>query len=171
MDLRDAILGRRSIRAFLDAPLPAETFDAIKEAMLWAPSAGNLQARRFLLVRNPGVKKALGAATAQPRCFEMAPLVVVGCSDRRIERRYGARGKDLYAIQDVAASVQNLLLTAFSLGLGAVWIGAFREDLVREALSLEAWYRPVALVPIGLPAETPAPPTHVPEEQAFALVD
>lgn len=171
MELRDAIRGRRSIRAFLDAPLPEGALDALKEAMLWAPSAGNLQARRFVLVRNPDLRKALGAATGQPRCFELAPLVVVGCSDRRIERRYGARGKDLYAVQDVAASVQNLLLTAYSLGLGAVWIGAFREDLVRDALSLEAWYRPVALVPVGVPAETPAPPEHVSEEQAFAIVD
>jgi nitroreductase len=170
MELRDTILGRRSIRAFRNEPIPEGAVARMKEALLWAPSAGNLQARRFFFVTSTKVRKALGAASYQKGIFVAAPLVVVGCADHRIEKHYRSRGRDLYAPQDVAASVQNLLLTVHSLGLGAVWIGAFREEAVTKALGLPAHLRPVAMVPVGVPAESPAPPSHIPDSEAFVDV-
>ena len=90
----------------------------------------------------------------------------MGCADHRIRNRYRERGITLYAPQDVAASVQNLLLTVHALGLGAVWIGAFREERASEALGLPAHLRPVAIVPVGVPDEDPEPPKHLPMDQA-----
>ncbi len=167
MDLRETILGRRSVRDFRDEPLPEGAAGALKEAILWAPSAGNLQARRFWFVTNPGIRRALGACSGQGKVFEAAPLVVVGAADLRIRKTYRSRGTDLYALQDVAAAVQNLLLTAHALGLGAVWIGAFREECVSRVLDLPPHHRPVAMVPVGVPARLPPPPPRVSPDRAF----
>ena len=158
MDLREAILRRRSIRVFADRPVGVDVVEALKEAALWAPSAGNLQARAFWFVTKAETRKALGACSYQEEIFTSAPLVVVACTDDSIMEEYGERGRDLYAIQDVAASVQSLLLTAHAHGLGSVWIGAFEPDGVREVLSLPAGLEPVAMVPLGTPAEAPAAP-------------
>ncbi len=85
-----------------------------------------------------------------------APLAVVCCADLTIARHYGARGKSLYCLQDVAASIQNMMLVAYSLGLGTVWVGAFDEREVSGILGLPDHIRPVAIVPVGYPDERPS---------------
>lgn len=167
MELRDAILGRRSVRSFRNGPIPEGAIGAMKESILWAPSAGNIQARRFYFVTDPDLITALGGTTYQSKIFTHAPLVIAGCADHRIVTKYKERGRDLYAPQDVAASVQNLLLTVHGLGLGAVWIGAFREEQASSVLDLPDHLRPVALVPVGRPAKIPDPPKHLPASRAF----
>ena len=167
MELREAILGRRSIRAFREGEVPADALAAMKEAILWAPSAGNLQARSFTLVTDPAVRQALGACSFQPEIFTGASLVVVASTDARIREKYGEKAVELFAVQDVAAAVQNLLLTVHAYGLGAVWIAAFDPAKVRATLSLEASLGPVALVPIGWPAEAPEAPERFPAERVF----
>ena len=66
------------------------------------------------------------------------------------------RGKSLFCLQDTAAAIQNILLTAYSLGLGSCWIGAFKEDEIRQIINAPKEMRPVALIPIGYPNEAPA---------------
>lgn len=167
MDLREAILRRRSIRAFTDRPVDVDAVEALKEAVLWAPSAGNLQSRLFLFVTHEHTRRLLGAASYQAAIFEAAPLVVVGCADAAIVDEYGDRGRERYAVQDVAAAVQNLLLTAHAHGLGAVWIGAFEPDPVRAALELPERLEPIAMIPVGTAAEAPSPPEHKPPRELF----
>lgn len=171
MDLREAILRRRSIRAYTDRPVDVDALEALKEAVLWAPSAGNLQSRYFCFVTHLGTREKLGRASFQPEIFASAPLVVVGCTDAAIVEEYGERGRTLFAVQDVAAAVQNLLLTAHAHDLGSVWIGAFDPDAVRTALDLPPELEPVAMVPVGTPAESPAPPEHKPPRDLFRDVN
>lgn len=99
-----------------------------------------------------------------------APLVVVACLDRNISKMYGERGEHLYAIQDTAASVMNLMLTAHELGLGSVWIGGFEEDAVAEAIQLPQNERPVALIPVGYPARTPAVKERMTKDEAVRFI-
>lgn len=167
MDLREAILRRRSIRVFRDKPVDVDAVEALKEAVLWAPSAGNLQARLFLFVTDGATREALGDCSYQKEIFASAPLVVVGCTDDAIMEEYGERGRDLYAVQDVAAAVQNLLLTAHAHGLGAVWIGAFEPGRVRRVLDLGPGLEPVAMVPVGTPAEAPSAPERKAPKDVF----
>lgn len=167
MDLREAILRRRSIRVFRDKPVDVDAVEALKEAVLWAPSAGNLQSRFFLFVHDRDTREALGSCSYQQEIFESAPLVVVGCADDAIMDRYGERGRDLYALQDVAAAVQNLLLTAHAHGLGSVWVGAFEPGRVRRVLGLRPGLEPVAMVPLGVPAESPSAPERKPPKDVF----
>lgn len=167
MDVLTAIKGRRSIRSFTTAPIEDEKVGALKDALIWAPSAGNLQSRHFYFVRNNTVKARLSTAAFGQDFIEDVPLVVVGCVDLNIGRRYSERGLDLYCIQDVACSVQNMLLLAHSLGLAGVWVGAFVEDEVFEILKPPKHLRPVVIVPIGYPAEDPAPPPRVTRANAI----
>jgi nitroreductase len=73
-------------------------------------------------------------------------------------------------IQDAAASVQNLLLVAHARGLGAVWVGSFDEERVRSLLDIPDAMRPVALVPVGWPAEKPSPRSRVPRDHEVKIV-
>ncbi len=149
------IRNRHSIRAFKDIPLPDHIIQKIEEALILAPSAGNLQARKFFFVTDNKKKSEIARAALQQTFVASAPLVVVGCTDSIIRYRYGARGTALYAIQDVAISLSFAMLVAHEEGLGTVWIGAFDEIEVSNILKLPEHLRPVAIMPIGYPDEEP----------------
>lgn len=167
MEVLQAVKKRRSIRRFQNKNIPDELIPHLEDSLLWAPSAGNLQSRRFYFVYRGDVKEKLVKAAYDQDFISQAPLVVVCCSDLRIELHYGTRGTSLYSLQDVAASVQNLMLVAQSLSLGTVWVGAFREGQVHTILDLPHYLRPVALIPVGYPDEDPSPPGRIERDQAI----
>jgi len=159
MEIMEAIRKRRSIRSFADRPIPPKILEELKDALIWAPSAGNLQSRLFYFIFNRQKKQALAEAAFHQVFIAGAPLVVGACIDLEIEQSYGKRGQDLYAIQDVSASIQNLLLVAHTRGLGTCWIGAFNEEEAARVIGLPREYRIISLVPVGYSAEDPpAPP-------------
>lgn len=170
MEILGVIRQRRSVRQFEKKPLPPQVLETLIDALRWAPSAGNLQSRRFYFIANEELKAQLARAAMDQDFIAQAPLAVVACADHRIAWRYGERGVRLYCLMDVAASVQNLLLTAQAQGLGSCWVGAFDENEVRKLLKLPAFLRPVTVVPIGFPAEQPEPPPRVPKEEAVVFV-
>jgi len=156
MELEEAINGRRSIRAFKRQDVPEETVKKLIDAASHAPSAGNIQPWEFVIARKPDTKKKLVQAAYQV-FIEEAPVVIVVCADEnRAARGYGTRGETLYCIQDTAAAIQNILLTAYSLGLGTCWIGAFNEDEAKKTLRTPNGIRPVAIIPVGYPDKTPS---------------
>jgi len=158
MDVLEAIKGRRSIRAFKNTEIPEETIMKLIDSARWAPSAGNIQPWEFVIVRKPENKKKLAEAALNQSFIEEAPVVIAVCADEASSSRsYGLRGKTLYCLQDTAAAIQNIHLAAYSLGLGTCWIGAFREEKAREALNVPSALRPIAIIPIGYPAESPQP--------------
>jgi nitroreductase len=163
MDLMEAIKGRRSIRKFKAKTVPEEVIMQIIEAATYAPSAGNIQPWRFIIAKNPVLKKNLARAAFNQSLIEEAPIVVIVCADEnQIEPRYGTRGKSLYCLQDTAAATQNILLFAHALGLGTCWIGAFDEELAKRAVNAPEGVRPVAMVPIGYPDVVPRTRTRKP---------
>ncbi|MEM2099209.1 MAG: nitroreductase family protein [Candidatus Bathyarchaeia archaeon] len=165
MELAEAIRNRRSIRAFKEKDIDEETVVKLIEAASWAPSAGNLQPWHFIIVRTSTVKSKL-AQSASQSFIEKAPVVIVVCADeKRAKLGYGLRGETLYCIQDTAAATQNILLTAYSLGLGACWVGAFNEEAAKKAINAPKEIRPVAIIPVGYPAEQPAPRSRKPISQ------
>jgi nitroreductase len=157
MELSESIKGRRSIRAFKKQDVPEETVELLIDAARWAPSAGNIQPWAFVIARNPAVKRKLAQAALNQAFVEEAPVVIVVCADEeRASMGYGHRGRTLYCIQDTAAATQNIHLTAYSLGLGTCWVGAFNEDEARKAVNAPEGVRPVAIVPVGYPDEVPS---------------
>ena len=157
MDVLEAIKGRRSIRAFKSQAVSTEIVERLIDAARWAPSAGNIQPWEFIIVRNPEIKRNLAKAALNQSFIEEAPVVIVVCADEiRSSQGYGVRGKTLYCIQDTAAATQNIHLAAYSLGLGTCWVGAFNEEEARKILGVPQGVRPVAIIPVGYPAEKPS---------------
>jgi nitroreductase len=151
MELFDVIAKRRSIRAFKKTELPQATIEKLIEAARWAPSAGNVQPWEFVVASLQKIKQELAMAAYGQKDLEEASIVIVVCADeKRAAESYGARGKTLYCIQDTAAAIQNILLTAYSLGLGS-----FKEDDVKLVIGAPKEMRPIALIPIGYPNESP----------------
>ncbi len=170
MDVIRAIRERRSIRRFKRRGIEPEKIEVLKDALIWAPSAGNLQSRRFYFVYNQQIKDRLTSSALGQGFISEAPLVVVACADLRIYHYYRERGTELYCIQDVACSVENLMLAAYALGLGTVWVGAFEEDQVSKILGLDDHLRPLAIVPVGYPDEKPLPPHRVSHSEAIVEI-
>lgn len=156
MDVFEAIKNRRSIRTYRQMVLPQTAIDELVEAAVAAPSAGNSQPWAFVVVENEQTREALSKAAYGQKSLSEASAVFVVCADEKAaEDAYGPRGKTLYCYQDTAAAVENLLLAATALGFGTCWIGAFREEEVRKIVNCPPNMRPVALVPVGYPAESP----------------
>lgn len=157
---------RRSIRSFEKKDISEEIIKKLIDTLIWAPSAGNLQSRKFYFVRDEKTRRDIATAALNQNFIAEAPLVVVGCTDRRIENRYGDRGVHLYSIQDVACSIMNMMLAAWENGLGSVWVGAFRESDVFEILDMPRNLRPVAIIPVGYPLRIPSAPPRVSAKEA-----
>jgi len=171
MDILRAVKERRSIRDFQRKDIPADLVSALLEALIWAPSAGNLQSRKFYVVKNEQIKKMLARAALNQYFITEAPLVIVGCADNRISHKYGARGVDLYSIQDVALSIMGMMLVAHEHGLGSTWVGAFQESEVVKILRCPRHLRPVAIVPVGYPSRIPSPPPRVSIKEAVEVIE
>jgi len=152
VDVEECIATRRSIRSFKADPVDDEIIEVALRLANQAPSAGNLQARDFVIVRSAHTRKLLSEAAQNQDFVRTAPVVVVCCANLQRIASYGKRGTTLYCLQDVAAAIENMMLYLNSRGLGTVWVGAFDEGKVREIMALPEHARPVALVPIGYPA-------------------
>jgi len=159
LDVFEAIKKRRSVRAYADEKVSEEDVGRLIEAARLAPSAGNIQPWEFVIVKDMETKRKLSEAALNQTFIQKAPLVIVVCADlNRVSRGYSSRGKKLYSIQDTAAATQNILLAAQELGLATCWVGAFREKEVAKAVKAPRNLRPVAVVPVGHPAERPVAP-------------
>lgn len=154
----DLLESRRSIRRFRPDPVPKSMLDAIVSAAISGPSAGNLQAFRVVVVQDAASRMRLRNAALGQEWVGMAPVVLVFCADGPASaRKYGARGESLYAVQDATIACTLAWLKAVDLGLSGVWVGAFDEAQVAQILDLPRGVRPVAILPIGYPDETPTP--------------
>jgi nitroreductase len=147
------IRNRRTIRKFKSNPIDDEMIQVILEAGRWAPSFSNLQPWRFIVIKDQSTKNALDKAARESVLhlgINEAPVVILVCVDRRID--------PLHAIEAGAAATQNMTLAAYSLGLGAGWIGIWgteAEASIQKIFKLPETVRAVSLVPIGIPDESP----------------
>lgn len=158
MDVMECIRERRSIRKFINRVVSNEKITQILDSGRWAPSAGNIQNWLFIIVRDKGRKLQLSEASFQQYWIMNADTIIVVCSDEeRIRPYYGERG-ELYSIQGCAAAIENMLLTAHALGLGACWVGAFDENMVKRILKIGDGLSVQALIPIGYSGEEPPAP-------------
>jgi len=157
MDVIEAIKERRSVRNFTDEEVDMDKVRKLVELGNLAPSAGNLQARDFIIVKDAKKRELLAEASRQS-FVSKAPVVLVVCANKERIMHYGERGINLYCVQDASAAVENILLAAHSFGLGTCWVGAFSEEKVAKILSLPKHVRPVAIIPIGHYSRKPEAP-------------
>ncbi|PIN73981.1 hypothetical protein COV20_02610 [Candidatus Woesearchaeota archaeon CG10_big_fil_rev_8_21_14_0_10_45_16] len=164
-DILDLIVSRRNIKYFLPKFVSWEKITRILDAGRHAPSSGNVQNWKFIVVYEADQKHALAEACYEQYDLVMAHTLIVICAEpEKAERYYGLRGERLYTTQNCAAAAQNMLLEAHSLGLGSAWIGAFDEDAIRSLLGIPDEVRPQAIVAIGHPKDIPPKPPKYPLE-------
>lgn len=151
MECIDAIMSRRSIRRYTGDPVTDHEVETVLRAAMAAPSAGNQRPWRFVVVRDAAHRAALVQATPYAGMVAEAPVAIVVCGDTQSEKHPG------YWVQDCSAAVENLLLAAHAIGLGAVWIGvhpvAERVEAVSRLCDLPEGVVPLAMIALGRPAE------------------
>jgi nitroreductase len=156
MDFFEVIELRQSIRAFAANDIEQVKVERILATLCLAPSAGNLQAFLVVVVREQERKKRLDEAAYGPGFLTQAPIVLAFLADQhRSESKYGTRGTTLFSIQDATIAAAYGQLTATALGIASCWVGAFDEARVGTILGAPAHLRPVALMPLGYPADAP----------------
>lgn len=154
----DNIMSRTSIRAYQDKPVEEEKVEKMLRAAMAAPTAGNKQPWRFVVIKEKETLKAISDTFHTMRMAVQAPLAIVVCADMHDTFEEG--GKE-YWVQDASAATENLLLAAHDMGLGAVWCGIYpmreRVQTLSTLLNLPSYIIPLNVVPIGYPAENPTP--------------
>jgi coenzyme F420-0:L-glutamate ligase / coenzyme F420-1:gamma-L-glutamate ligase len=184
--LRELLVGRRSIRRYLESPVAREVVDSLLDAATAAASAHNRQPWRFLVIEELSTKQQLADAMGQrlrsdrrrdgdpPEIVEAdvsrsharltsAPMLVVVCMTMADMDRYTDDRRNeaerLMAVQGTAMAAQNLLLAAHAAGLGACWMCAplFCADTVASVLTLPPDWEPQAIITLGYPADRGKP--------------
>ena len=158
-DFFETVRHRHSIRKYQqDMPVETEKLHAILEMACAAPSAGDLQAYRIIVVQDHNKREALGKATLNQAFIAEAPACLVFCADsQRSQDTFGDRGAKLYAIQDATIAAAYAQLAIVAAGMGSTWVGQFDETRVQKTLGLAPALVPIALLSLGYPAEVPAP--------------
>jgi nitroreductase len=185
MDVIEAIRKRRSIRSYKAEPIPGEVLDRLLEAIRLAPSGGNRQPYRFIVVRDAEMKARIAAACrwhpGRPKGQDFiteAPIVIVACGSEgeAISRFYRdgdvylAMGRDVPAgidrgpashhnlmDMDIAIALDHLTLAAAAEGLGTCWVAALDEREMKSLLSVPEDMRVLAVMPLGYTDSWPAP--------------
>lgn len=154
MDALECIMSRRSIRTFTGEPVSDDHVETLLRAAMAAPSAGNQQPWRFVLLKERDARIAVTEMTPYAKMLPDAGLGIVVCGDTRSL-------KHPMWEQDCSAAIENLLLAARAVGLGAVWIGFWpkmdRVELLAEALRLPEGVKPLSVIAVGHPAEEKPP--------------
>lgn len=145
MQVFEAIEKRKSIRSYKPTPVTKETLKKVLEAARQAPSAGNIQPWRFIVVLDPKKRKKIAKGCRYGHFLDESPVVIVGCGDQKASPRWHA--------MDTCIAMQNLVLAATEEGLGTCWIGYFNEKTIREILKIPKRLNIVALLALGYPKE------------------
>ncbi|MGQ4914161.1 MAG: nitroreductase family protein [Candidatus Asgardarchaeia archaeon] len=191
---------RRTIRKFLDRPVPKETIAKIIETATWAPSAHNRQPWFFVVITNSTTKRRLAEEMAKKYMADLkadgfpsrliksrvassikritsAPVVIVPCLVKSLLDKYPDDERNMaeyiMGVQSVAAAIQTLLLAAYAEGLGTCWRCAplFTKEIVRRVLSLPEDYEPQALIEMGYYKKRPVAPERKPLEEIIRWIE
>ena len=151
----DAIYKRRSIRKYTSKRVPDEKLLEFVKAGMNAPSAGNQQPWRFVIVTERSILDKIPGIHPYAEMLKQAPAAIIVCGDLDLESHKG------YWVQDCSACTENILLEIADQGFGGVWLGVYpREERVeglRKLLNIPENVVPLALIAVGYPAEQKPP--------------
>ncbi len=154
MELKEALLKRRSVRKFTEEPVSHEMIEELLHAAMSGPSACNRKPWEFYVVTNEQILEELKTASKFTKISAKLAIVVCGNLSRALPMHLAD-----YWIQDCSAATENILLRATDLALGAVWCGIHpqkrAEEKVRKALGISEKQIPLNIIYIGHPAEEP----------------
>ena len=163
----DAIYSRRSIREYTEEEVPLELIKEIIKAGMWAPSGLNNQPWRFAIVTNKELKKRFEPLTKYSRIIKGAKALIPVFIDKN------AMYHSTKDHQAIGACLENMLLAAHSLGLGAVWLGEIikSDKEIRELLGLGDDLELMAVIALGYPARKDQKSRRRPMEELIVFED
>ena len=156
MELKEAIEKRKSIRDYEDKPIPEDMLLRVLEAARLAPSGGNSQPWKFIVVRDGKRRQKLAQSAAGQTFVAEAPVVIAAVATK--PKIVMMCEVPEYAV-DLAIAVHHITLAAVDEGLGTCWIGAFSQEEARGVLSVPEKYQIVALLPLGFTKQPEGPKT------------
>ncbi|MCX7926721.1 MAG: nitroreductase family protein [Candidatus Omnitrophica bacterium] len=143
MDCLSVIKRRRSVREFIDKPIPQEVLEAIVDAGRFAPTARNIQPWEFIVVTDKQSLKNLAEITDHGKFLaRAAACICVVSTDTK------------YYLEDCSAATQNILLAAVTFKVGSCWIAADKKpycEKIKELLGIPPKYKVVSLIALGYP--------------------
>ena len=155
--VKENIMSRKSVRKFLDEPIPKDVLESVLKAGMAAPSAMNRQPWAIEVVNDKEILNGLSAMLPYGR-LETAPVAIIVCGD--MSKTLEGDARDFWVV-DCSMMAENILLAAHAHGLGAVFTGAWptkeRGDKVKEYLGMPENYEVLGVIPMGYPAENPKP--------------
>lgn len=151
----DKFNSRRSIRKFSTEPIDYEIVYNIVDAALNAPAAGGVENTKVIIVEDRKAKNEIGKIENQQYWLSDAPyLLVVVRENHRLMDLYPGDG-ELYAVQNTAAVIQNILMLVHFYDLGACWVESCDSEVIKEFLKVPGDKFVDAVIPIGFPLENP----------------
>ena len=163
MDVMTAIKGRRSVRNFTGESVDKDTLLKLLEAAVWAPSGGNGQTWRFVVITDTAMMKKIKMVS--PGLLGDPPAVIVIAQDMALAQHKGGKmGPKSITKMDSAIASQNIMLAAYEMGLGTCVIASFHPGAVAKLLAMPENIQPHLLVSVGHPDADPPPPARLLEE-------
>ncbi len=170
MEFSEVLKARRSTRKFTSDEVSAEQINAMLKAAIAAPNACNMQSWHFYVVTDPAIKAKLAEEKTLSEWATTAPVIFVVCTaGDAILSRFGERA-EMFIIQDTACAIENILLCAADMGLGGCFMGAFDPEKCRRIVGIADNHKPVAMVPVGRPADILPPRPRNPLESVVTYV-
>jgi nitroreductase len=163
MDALTCIFTRRSIRKYTGKPIPEDQLHTILRAGFSGPTASNTRPWHFIIVRGAAVLEAVTEAHPYSKMLPSAGCGILVCGDT------ACNPNEYYLTEDCSAAIENMLLAAHALGLGAVWLGIHpreeRVEAMRKLMNIPEGILPVGLMAVGVPAETKDAPDRYEEKK------
>ncbi len=153
----ETVRNRHSVRRYEPGmPVEQEKLHAILETATAAPSAGDLQSYRIIVISDQQLREQLLACTPRHSFIAEAPVCMVFCADPASSvKTFGEHAGKLFAVQDATIVASYAQLAAVAAGLASAWVGAFEAEPLHQLLNLPADLQPIAIIPVGYPAELP----------------
>lgn len=151
MNLDSCIEKRKSIRKYSNKKVDIKLIGTLLETATKAPSAGNIQNWKFIVVTDKEKKNKLVSASLNQTWMKTASVFIVVCSDTKIVKSFYKKRGTLYAPQNCAIACTYIMLKATDLGLGTCWVGAFAPNAVSKILELPPHIVPEAIITVGYP--------------------
>lgn len=152
----DWIIRRRSIRRYTGETIPDESIRELLRAAMYAPSAVNRQPWHFIVITDREIFRRIAEIHPYSSFIVNASHGILVCGDENLQH------DDNYYLPDCGAATENILLAAYSMGIGSCWIGIYprmqRVASFSELFNLPGHVKPFSLISLGYPAEEKALP-------------
>lgn len=166
-DFLDLACERYSVRKYSDRPIEDEKLEKILKAAQVAPTGNNFQPQRVFVIKSEEGLEKIRSFT--PYCFN-APIVLLICYDKEVSWKT-VDGHDA-GLDDAVIATTQMMLEAFDLGIGSVWVRGYDKCVLDELFNLPDNMVTVALLPIGYPSDKAKPsPLHSRNVSMDVMVD